>query len=176
MLKIRLIQDIKRQLLLNKQIVRNFPKSVSFKFDALYQETVTQIKTIEISSECILFDSVESYNVTRELSDSDYWSEEAKEEINKFWFFGANGQGDFWLFDDENKVYFYDHEYEEICFKNFTDLGLNFEKWLQYSCLNKQLDEVYEKEGEISEEIKNDYKEKLKELSGLLSKKYPFEI
>lgn len=170
------IQNIKEKLLINKQSIRNFPKLVSFPFAELYRDIVTQIKTVEISSECILFDSVESYNETKEFSNPDYWSENRKETIENFWFFAQNGQGDYWLFDAKNKVYFYDHNQEEMSTQNFTDLGLNFEKWLQFAYLNKQLDEIYETEDEINEELKTEYKQRLEEISVLLLEKHPFEI
>lgn len=176
MLILKTVNDIKNDLLSNKQSIRNFPKSVSFPFDELYREIVSQIKTVDISSECVLFDSVEAYNETKEFVNQDYWSENAKEVIEKFWFFAQNGQGDFWLFDNENKVYFYDHNQEEMSPENFTDLGLNFEKWLQFAYLNKQLDEIYETEDEISEEIKIEYKERLQDISSLLLSNHPFEI
>ncbi|KAF2507267.1 SMI1/KNR4 family protein [Flavobacterium foetidum] len=170
------IRNIKEKLLTNKQSIRNFPKSVSFPFPELYKDIVTQIKTIEISSECIVFDSVKSFNETKEFSNPDYWSENTKETIESFWFFAQNGQGDFWLFDNKNKVYFYDHNQEEMSIQNFTDLGLNFEKWLQFAYLNKQPDEVYETEDEITEVLKAAYKQRLEEISGLLLEKHPFEI
>ncbi|MBW1655446.1 SMI1/KNR4 family protein [Flavobacterium quisquiliarum] len=176
MLKILSVKEIGIDLLSNKQSIRNFPKLVSFPFAELYRDIVTQIKTVEISSECILFDSVEAYNETKEFSNPDYWSENTKERIENFWFFAQNGQGDYWLFDAKQKVYFYDHNQEKMCTQNFTDLGLNFEKWLQFAYLNKQLDEIYETEGEISEELKAEYKQRLEEISGLLLEKHPFEI
>lgn len=176
MLILKTVNDIKNNLLSNKQSIRNFPKSVSFPFDELYREIATQIKTVEISSECILLDSVQSYNETKEFSNPDYWLENSKEIIEDFWFFAQNGQGDLWLFDNENKVYFYDHNQEEMGRENFTDLGLNFEKWLQFAYLNKQLDEIYETEDEISEEIKIEYKERLLEIDDLLLSNNPFEI
>jgi len=177
MLTIRTIDDIKTDLLSNRQTVRNFPKSLRFPFDNLYLDIVTQIKTTEISSECVLFDSVQSVNETKEFSDPDYWTENyAKEEIDKFWIFGQNGQGDLWLFDFENKIYFYDHNKEQMCKDNFVELDLNFEKWLQFSDLNKQLDYIYDTENKISENHKTEYREKLNEISSTLLDKYPFDI
>ncbi|WP_051892871.1 hypothetical protein [Flavobacterium reichenbachii] len=170
------LNEIKGDLLSSKVSVRNFPKSVSFPFDPFYIEIVTHIKTIEISSECILFDSVRSFNETKEFAYANYWSENAKETIEKFWFFAQNGQGDYWLFDDKHKVYFYDHNHEEVSIQNFMYLGLNFEKWLQFAYLNKQFDQYYDAEEEISEEIKTEYKNKLREISISLLDNYPFEI
>jgi hypothetical protein len=65
-----------------------------FSFDTLYLEIVTQIKTTEILAEFILFDSVQSFNETKEFSKSDYWAQEsAASRVDKYWFFAQNGQG-----------------------------------------------------------------------------------
>lgn len=170
-------EEIKKKLLSNRQTIRNFPKSLTFPFDKLYTEITTQIRTIEISSECTLFESVTAVSETIFFSDADYWTENyLDEEISKFWIFGQNGQGDLWLFDSENKVYFYDHNNEKMCNENFIDLNLNFAKWLQYADLNAQLDNIYDNENEINDKRKVEYKKKLAELSGNLLKNYPFEI
>lgn len=177
MLTIRPTDEIKYELLSESQSIRNFPKSLNFPFDKLYIDITVQIKTTEISSECILFDSVEAVNETKVFSDADYWTENyAKDEIVKYWIFGQNGQGDLWLFDIENKIYFYDHNKEQMCRENFIDLNLDFEKWLQFADLNKQLDHIYDTENIINEKRKAEYKAKLNELSSSLLDKYPFEI
>ncbi|WP_133943708.1 SMI1/KNR4 family protein [Epilithonimonas xixisoli] len=176
-MKIKPTDEIKKNLLSNIQPIRNFPKAIDFPFDKLYVEITTQIRTTEISSECILFDSVEAVNQTKEFSDKEYWKENyTQDEIAKFCIFGQNGQGDLWLFDIENKIYFYDHDKEEMCRENFIELDLNFEKWLVFADLNKQLDEIYGKENEINEKQKAEYKENLAELSSVLLSKYPFNI
>jgi len=84
------------------------------------------------------------------------------EEIEKYWFFAQNGQGDLWLFDIENKIYFHDHNQEQMCQDNFLDLDLTFEKWLQFADLNKQLENIYDNENEITEKHKTTYRNKLK--------------
>lgn len=107
MLSIRPIADIKVDLLVNHEVFRNFPTLLNFPFGDLYREIVTRIKTVEISSECILFDSVRSYNETMGFADPGYWlADSLSEEIAEFWVFGQNGQGDLWLFDKEERVYF----------------------------------------------------------------------
>jgi hypothetical protein len=177
MLTIKPTDEIISELFFDRQPIRNFPKTLNFPFDKIYYDITTQIRTIEISSECILFDSVEAYNETKELSDMDYWTENySKDEIEKFWIFGQNGQGDRWLFDNERKVYFYDHNKEQMCITNFIELNLDFGKWLQFADLNKQLDYIYDKENEINEKRKAEYKEKLNELSSVLLTNYPFDI
>lgn len=177
MLIIKSIEAIKSGLLVHQQPVRNFPRALNFPFSKLYVQLTTQIKTTEISSECILFDSVQAFNETKIYSDPDYWNESCTtDEIAKYWMFGQNGQGDLWLFDIENKVYFYDHNRAQMCKENFAELDLNFEQWLQFADLNKQLDDVYETQDEISAEIEMEYKAKLSELNNVLLKNYPFDI
>ncbi|TDQ06235.1 SMI1/KNR4 family protein [Pedobacter metabolipauper] len=177
MLTVRPIDDIVKAHLSDRHAVRNFPKSLHFSFDKSYIDIVTQIRTTEISSECVLFDSVQSVNETKEFSDPDYWIENyAKGEIDQFWIFGQNGQGDLWLLDFDHKIYFYDHNKEQMCKDNFVELDLNFEKWLQFSDLNKQLDYIYNTENEISEHYKAEFREKLNEISSTLLAKYPFDI
>lgn len=58
--------------------------------------------------------------------------------------------------------------------ENFLDMGLNFEKWLQFANLNKQLDTLLIKEDKINKQIITNYEEKLKEISPTLLKNYPF--
>jgi len=177
MLTIKPVEEIINKLLSKSQLRRNFPKALNFPFDQLYSDITTQIKTTEISSECILLDSVEAFIETKEASDTDYWAENYTiDDIAKFWIFGRNGQGDLWLFDNESKVYFYDHNMEQMCKNNFVELNLNFEKWLQFADLNNQFDDIYETENEITEQQKAEYKEKLNEVSSILLTKYPFEI
>ena len=163
---------------------RNFPKTETFPFDELYKELVCQIETTEFSSECILYNSVEAHNNTTEFRKSDYWKELCKrEDIENWWIFGQNGQGDLWLFDKLGKVHFYDHDQEEMCVENFVELGIDFAKWIQFADLNKQFDEHYtyneEKyfaEGLLKPVFADDYKERLKEISVELLQNYPFEI
>ena len=80
------------------------------------------------------------------------------------------------MFDIENKIYFYDHNLEEMCYENFIDLNLSFEKWLQFADLNAQFDNIYDTEDEINDEQKAEYEKRLAELSCNLLANYPFEI
>ena len=68
------------------------------------------------------------------------------------------------------------HNIEQMCFENFIDLKLSFEKWLQFADLNAQFDNIYGTEDEINDKHKTEYKKKLAELSGDLLAKYSFEI
>ena len=176
MLHIIGIETIKRELLSANSTTVNFPKKTTFEFPDNYKKVVTKIKTKELSAECILFDAVKSVNETKEFSDVDYWSENmAAEKIKDYWFFGANGQGDSWVFHNSDKVLFYDHNKGELGIDNLVDLVLNFDQWLQFAFLNKQLEDAYHNDS-LTLALKNDYKSKLSELSTGLLENYPFEI
>jgi hypothetical protein len=169
-------ETIRDELLKENHNGINFPKKIDFEFPDNYKMLVTKIKTTEISAECILFNSVHAVNESNEFSKLDYWGEGTEIATTKeYWFFGANGQGDLWMMHKTNRIFFYDHNQGEISERNLTDLGLSFEKWLQFACLNKQFEDIgYEKE--ITNELKNRYKSKLLELSAELENNYPFEI
>lgn len=176
-MKIESVENIKTEILSEKIATRrNFPKSIVPKFDDLYTEIVTQIETLVISSECILFDSVDAINENKEYSDITYWTEEStEEEIDSYWLFAQSGQGDFWVFDVNSKVYFHDHDHGYFDKKYAVDLGLDFSKWLQFAYLNKELDELYDTD-EVTDTALEEYKSKLAELSTLLLENYPYEI
>lgn len=107
MFNIESIENLKNDFLNQKQQLRNFPKSVQFPFDNLYNEIVTKIKTVEISAECILLDCVQSFNQTKEFSDAGYWEANLiDDKISSYWFFANNRQGDLWLFDKKIKFIF----------------------------------------------------------------------
>ncbi|MHC6202949.1 SMI1/KNR4 family protein [Breznakiellaceae bacterium SP9] len=176
MFTIETIENIKKKLVQNNTQVTNFPKSIDFPFDELYKEIVTKIKTIEISAECVLYDSVYSMNMSKAYSDEDYWSKNTdKDNIKNYWFIGQNGQGDYWIMDENGKIYFYDHDNGEIDIEKIIDLNIDFGKWLQYAYLNKELDKIYY-ENKYNEKVGNEYKNKLKEISNELLENYPFEI
>jgi hypothetical protein len=152
----------------------NFPKSIIFPFDELYKEVVTKIRTTEISSECILYNSVDSANITKAYSDEDYWSKNVdKDGIKNYWFVGQNGQGDYWIMDIKGKIYFYDHDNEEIDVEKIIDLNIDFGKWLQYAYLRKELDKIYFA-NKYNAIIGKEYKEGLKKISKELFANYPF--
>ena len=171
------VDEIQAELLKANIQKQNFPKNIGFTFDPLYTHIVSQMKTMEISSECILYSSAEASNTTKEFSNKAYWDEKvAQNEIDTFWFFGQNGQGDLWLFDSHNTVHFYDHDKEEMHPKNFLNLKLNFGQWLQLAFLVKQLDEMYDTVGKINTKTLLEFKGHLQAISRHLSENYPFRI
>ncbi len=176
MLNLRHIEVIKNELLAAHNVTINFPKKITFEFPESYKKIVSNIKTTEISAECILFNSVKSVNESKEFADIDYWSKEFEiDQIKDYWFFGANGQGDLWILHKNDSVFFYDHAKGKISQENLIDLEMSFEKWLQFAFLNKQLEEIDNNQA-LTLEIKNRYKAKLLKISTGLAKNYPFEI
>jgi hypothetical protein len=176
MFAIKSLEKIKKEIIGERTQATNFPKSADFPFDELYREIVTRIETAEISSECILYDSVESANTTKAYSDEDYWSENTdKSNIKNYWFIGQNGQGDYWIMDVNGKICFYDHSNGAIDLDKMINLNIDFGKWLQYAYLNRELDNIYF-EGRHTKEIGKAYKEMLKELSEELFENYPFDV
>ncbi len=163
------IDSIKEQLLTDKTYQQNFPKAINFAFPTLYKEIVTHIKTTEISAECILYNSVHAVNETKEFANTAYWEMPLSEQhIKDYWFIGANGQGDLWLLSNDDNVLFFDHNQGEISINKLLDLGLNFEKWLQFVFLNKDFED-----GAIA---KDDYLQSVSGISDKLSENYPFEV
>jgi hypothetical protein len=176
MFAIESVETIKEELIKGKTQKINFPKSVIFNFSELYKDIVTKIKTMEISSECILYNSVESYNVTKEFSNKDYWKKNiSDEEIQNYWIIGQNGQGDLWLMDINDRIYFYNHDLEEMCKENFTELDIDFGEWLQYAYLNRELDKIIN-DNQYNEKIGKEYMEKIKDVNKILFENYPFRI
>ena len=174
--ELKSVENIKQEIIGESSKIFNFPKSVTFPFDDLYKQVVTKIKTLHISSECILYNSVEANNETKEFSDKSYWNENiTEEEIKNYWIIGQNGQGDLWIMGIDNRIYFYDLDTEELSKQNFTELNIDFGQWLQFAYLNKQLDAIYN-EDKYNEMIGKDYKEKLMEISKELLENYPYDI
>lgn len=152
-------QDIEKELLKAKTAVQNFSKAIDFPFLEIYKNIVMQIKTAEISADCILYNSFESFNETKEF-------------VNKsFWCFSGDGQGNRWLFDKAGMVFYYDHDYDE----GFDAMEINFEQWLQMADLSKQLDDYIENE-RMTDTIRNEFHNLLKQIHPNLSEKYPFLI
>ncbi len=172
-MQIKNIIKIKEELIKDFNHKQSFPKKVDFDFPEFYKQIVKQIKTAEISAECILYSATNSVDETNEFSDVDYW--ENKVEIKKYWFIGANGQGDLWLLNKSNHIFFYDHNKGQISAEKLIDLGLIFEKWLQFAFLNKDYEEMLEK-NELNRNLKDDYLKCMNKISQKLVENYPFEI
>ena len=166
MLKIQNVDHIKKTILSEKKILNNFPKAITFEFDPFYREVATQVKTLELSSECILYASAEAVKVNANMS---------TDIMSGYWIFAQNGQGDLWLFDVNHQVYFYDHDLEDFCDANFIFLDIDFAKWLQFADLNHQFDLLYD-ENDVDENVKNMYQQLLTQLSITFAQNYPFEI
>jgi len=139
---------------------QNFPSVVSFPFPVLYKTLVTTIPTVTLSSEAILYGSVEA---SLENKTSDHPS---------YWIFAGNGQGDRWLMDEKGQVFFGDHD---VCPMQLHPLNIDFQQWLQLAFLTQQLDNWYEGEYEIKH-IHSAFNHALNQIHPQLAEHYPFEI
>lgn len=158
--RIPTIQEIETAILKEEKTLQNFPKTVDFPFSEQYKKIVTQIKTIEISSEAILYNAVDAVNENKEFVLKDYWC------------FAGNGQGDRWFLDQNENVFFYDHDYDE----KFQPMDIHFEQWLQMAFVIKHLDDYYNEHDAISESVEQKFFETLNAIHPKLSENYPFSI
>ena len=152
-------QKIEKELLENKVTTQNFPKIIDFPFPESYRNLVTQIKTTELSSDCILYNSVEAINETNEFDADTYWC------------FGGDGQGNRWLFDKNGYVFYYDHDYDE----GFDAIEITFEQWLQMANLCQQMDEYLDNDS-FNRSQKQEFIEALNETHPNLSENFPYLI
>jgi|GEM_PF-244460 len=143
-----------------KHSKQNFPAVVSFPFPTLYKDIVTSIPTVSLSSEAILYGSVEAIAENKDSKHPTYW------------IFAGNGQGDRWLLDEQDQVYFVDHE---ECPVRFHPLWITFQQWLQLAFLTQQLDDWYEGEYEVNH-IRPAFNHALNQIHPELAALYPFEI
>lgn len=154
------LEEMQTILEQKEQSKQNFPSGISFPFSALYQDLVTTIPTVTLSSEAILYGSVEA---TQENKDSEHPA---------YWIFAANGQGDRWLLDEQDQVFFDDHEERPM---QLHPLRITFQQWLQLAFLTQQLDDWYEGEYDIKH-IHPAFNHALNQIHPDLAERYPFEI
>lgn len=157
--KILSIEAIEKQILKDQSQGQNFPATVDFPFPERYKKLVTSIKTIELASEAILYNSVEAVNENKESEMPDYWS------------FVGNGQGDRWFLGQHDEVLFYDHDDEKL-----HPLPISFEQWLQMAFVIQQLDQYFDEYDEIPEAIQQSFYDTLNSIHPTLGENYPFTI
>lgn len=61
--------------------------------------------------------------------------EENKQIADNFRIFAETGQGDFWLMDKQQQIYFYDHDLEDFCPQNLQALNIDLTGWLMLADL-----------------------------------------
>lgn len=158
--KILPIEEIEARLLQGKDKVQNFPKTIDFPFPEGYKKLATAIKTIEIASEAILFNTIEAVNENKEFVLPDHWC------------FAGNGQGDRWFLDKSGNVFFYDHDYDET----LHPMNISFDQWLQMSYVIQQLDQYFDEYEDVSEPVRQRFYEVLRTIHPKLGENYPFTI
>lgn len=152
------LTEIKTEILKEKGTVQNFPKAIVFPFSESYKTLVTRIKTTEISSETILYNSMDAVNENKEFNLPDYWC------------FAGNGQGDRWFMDRDQQIFFYDHDDDE----KLMPMPINFEEWLQMAFIIRQLDDCFDEYDHIPEPVRQEFYKVLNTIHPQLSEVYPF--
>ncbi|WP_330745947.1 hypothetical protein [Chryseobacterium sp. CP-77] len=154
------VTAIETEILKEKSAVQNFPKVIAFPFSENYKRLVTQIKTTEISSETILYNSVDAVNENKEFNLPEYWC------------FAGNGQGDRWFLDRDQKVFFYDHDDDG----KLKPMHIDFEEWLQMAFIIRQLDGCFDQYDHIPEPVRQEFYKALNTIHPTLSDLYPFTL
>lgn len=157
--KILPIEAIEKQVLKDQSREQNFPATVDFPFPGRYKKLVTSIKTIELASEAILYNSVEAVNENKESEMPDYWC------------FAGNGQGDRWFLGQHDEVFFYDHDDEKL-----HSLHISFEQWLQLTFVIQKLDQYFDEYDKIPEAIQQSFYDTLNTIHPALGENYPFTV
>ena len=158
-LKLNKYQDIENELLTIKSTVQNFPTILDFSLPENYKNIVTRIKTTEISADCVVYNSFEAVNQTKEFVDKNFWC------------FGGDGQGNRWLLNDAGMVFYYDHDYDE----GFEAMEINFEQWLQMAYLLSQMDEMLDADS-FNKDAKAELIKALNLIHPNLSENFPYEF
>ncbi|MCQ9640948.1 SMI1/KNR4 family protein [Chryseobacterium sp. WG14] len=158
--KILTIEEIEAEMLKWENDLQNFPKAVAFSFPEYYQNLVTSIKTTEVSSETILYNAVEAVNENKEF------------ELNDYWCFAGNGQGDRWFLDTQDEVFFYDHDYDE----KIEPMYISFQQWLQMAFIIQQLDMYFEEHEHIPKSVKLGFYQALNTIHPKLGEHYLFSV
>ena len=151
---------IDKEITNQKVSIQNFPKSIDFPFPERYQSMVTQIKTIEISGDSILYNSIEAVNESKEFSNEDLWC------------FAGTGNGDRWLFDKNGMAFHYDHDYDE----GLSAIEITFSQWLQMAFLLQQLDVYIDVNERLPKAVIVDFNNSLNKIHPHLSENYPYLI
>ncbi|MCL2212064.1 MAG: hypothetical protein FWB95_09105 [Treponema sp.] len=175
--KIKPIEEIKIELYKGKAQITDFSFSIDFPFSGLYKEIVTKINPINISSNCELYNSTYSTDITEIYYDVDWVKDEYITMIKDHWFIGEANSTDYWIMDKNEKVYYWNSSgyQKKYTLENIIYLNINFSQWLQYAYLDKDNEEALERIFDsgydeiilksMEKETKNNYLNLLKEIS-----------
>ena len=160
-LRIRTIEEIKDIIYRENAKIMDFPVISDFIFPELYKEIVILNNTIDISTNCSLFNIIEALEIT------DFYKKNNK-LLNIYWIIG-NNIFDYWVMDKNGKIYYWGKNEKDV-----IDVNINFEQWLQFAYLDNDNDEntdSYESlyEGDYDQKKFTEYINKLKEISKELS-------
>lgn len=119
---------------------------------SLFDEIYDFFNGIELSSDFIFTNYSELQKYDELLGDIS----------NRFFVFATTGQGDLWLIEKNNlRIYYYDHDIENIDISNFINLELDIYEWLKASDLFRQVDLLVEQDN-LTEEDQMVFRELIK--------------
>ena len=151
---------------LRKSLIKNLNK-IPFN-NTVYTNFISVYQGIEITPDISIF----SYEET--LEENEYLIQQYPEVSANKWLIGSTGQGDSWLIDKESgHIFFYDHDNGEYSNEGFTDLLINFEKFIQLGFLCKDIED-YTDMVEPTEDFDEQVEISLKSVHESLYELYPF--
>lgn len=116
---------------------------------SLFDEIYNFFNGIELSSDFIFTNYSELQQYDELLGDIS----------DKFIVFATTGQGDLWLLEKNQQcIYYYDHDIENIEISNFVNLDLDIYEWLKAGDLFRQVDYLIEQDN-FTEEDKMIFRE-----------------
>ncbi len=158
--EIKDIATLEKVILTDAVPVQNFPKSLVFPFSDWYRSIVTSIKTMVIAGDSILYNAPEAVNESKEFNTTTLWC------------FAGSGTGDRWLFDEDEMVFYYDHDFDE----GFIPLYITLKQWLQMSFLFRQLEDYIDSGQKTTATLITSFKNTLKKIHPDLEENYPYLI
>jgi len=188
---LKTIEQIKDEIFgENKEAAQTTPfhETIDFTFSELYKEIVTNINPTNISSRCELYNSTYSTDITEIFYDVDWIKNEYKKKIKDYWFIGEDNSSDYWIMDKNGKIFYWESGgyKKKYTLENIMDVNINFQQWLQFAYIDKDIEEILENlfdsgmdeanyallENEFKEKYKNKVQEISKELYELIKSRY----
>lgn len=158
--KVVFLEEIKAIILADCSTKQSFSPAITFPFPSLYEDLVTRIQTVELSSETLLFNAVDATRENKENTFSEHWV------------FAGDGQGDRWLINKEGQIFFVDYDQNPL---PLQAMDINFVQWLQMAFVVQQLDDWLQLDYPL-EKIASAFNETLNQIHPHLAENYPFEI
>lgn len=138
--------------------------------DELYTIWLRQYPTTEITPDIILFGWEDAQK------ENAYVKVSAPAIATTYWMIGRTGQGDEWFIDlAQSRIMLYDHNSGEYEATGFSDLGVDFSRFLQLADVLQQLEDYLDREDTNEEALEAAFQHTVKSLDKDLYERYPFK-